>query len=122
MLKFSSKSHEYRLALAEHFIEVLNSALIADTKAVRNLVEHRVPCNKALADHPTIQAVVERVSTTSGAATLVDKYTVGMLGILNGLIGVDVNAQGYVQAIFDGNDATHLVTFALNPIVSSIAK
>lgn len=57
-------------------IEILNSVVKADAKAFAKLIEYRVPCNRELAEHPTVQV--------SGES---DKPTVGILGILNGLFG-----------------------------------
>lgn len=54
-------------------IGTLNEATEADQTAIDSLIEHRVPCNKALADHPTIQV---------GG----DPCVVGMLGIINGIV------------------------------------
>lgn len=57
-------------------IDTLNSAIAADKFAVRNLIAVRVPCNQEMADHPTIQ--VDGIGP--------NEPTVGMLGIINGII------------------------------------
>ena len=36
-------------------IDVLNGALELDREAMSQLLRQRVPCNQALADHPTLQ-------------------------------------------------------------------
>lgn len=55
-----------------------------DLQAVRLMIETRVPCNYALATHPTVQ--VRRVPADNPLAQ-VCTYEVGLLGILNGLCG-----------------------------------
>jgi len=46
------------------------------------LIEHRVPCNKALARHPRCQVAYQEGKLITG----VSSYAVGMLGILVGLL------------------------------------
>ena len=53
-------------------IAFLNEALKLDPDAVKALCDTRVPCNKAMANHSSIQV---------GGAT------VGLIGLLNGLFG-----------------------------------
>ena len=83
----------------QEVIDVLNGALALDREAVEVLVEQRVPCNEALADHPTIQVQGD----DSGAA-------VGLLGVLNGLFGTDEEGWGPIAAVFDDDDG-HLIRF-----------
>lgn len=61
------------------FLQVLNEAYAADPAAIHALICNRVPCNQALADHPTIQVEVNRVAAG-------ESYAVGMLGVINGLV------------------------------------
>jgi hypothetical protein len=83
-------------------VNLLNSALQCDPEAVRALLEHRVPCNNALADHPTIQ-----VGDIDG------QRRVGILGLLNGIFGTDERGWGYIGAQFDDADKlTHFVNMA----------
>jgi hypothetical protein len=92
-------------------IAILNHALYLDFDAFQNLVERRVACNADLADHPTIQ-----VATTPER----DRFAVGLLGVLNGLFGVDANGDGPITGVysednellrFDRTDrVAHLVT------------
>jgi hypothetical protein len=67
-------------------IDVLNQAVALDKDAVEALVEHRVPCNSYLADHPTIQVTQD--------------HKIGLLGILNGLFGADADGWGAIAAVF----------------------
>jgi hypothetical protein len=71
-------------------IDVLNRALEADPQAMRNLVETRVRCNEALADDPTIQVMRE-----------FGGFSVGFLGVLNGIFGTDGRGWGTIAAEFE---------------------
>ena len=70
-------------------INLLNEAVRADRQAMHQLVETRTICNSELAKHPTIQVV---------AGT--GPRTVGILGILNGLFGVDEESWGPISAVY----------------------
>lgn len=87
-------------------VDFLNSLMAIDKEAIARLLWNRVPCNQALADHPTVQVVSE--VTTKGKTT-----TVGLLGILNGLFGVDKDGYGPITAHFDA--AGTLERFGLTP-------
>jgi hypothetical protein len=76
--------------LALRIVEYLNDLLERDRPAVAALIANRVPCRAALADHPTCQ-----VRSQHGG------FHVGMLGVLNGLCGVDELATGPIVAVFD---------------------
>jgi hypothetical protein len=78
--------------LANRVVTLLNDLLILDSVAVRQLVSARVPCNSLIAKHPTVQVFV-RPSTPG--------QSLGILGILNGLIGVNDAGWGGVCAVFD---------------------
>jgi len=107
-----TRTKEEKLELANEFILVLNSAVELDKDAIHKLVEFRVRCNAALAMHPTVQVRTDKESNSLGAATLVNVYRVGLLGILNGLLGVDEFGQAYLAGKYD--DAGKLTQFALN--------
>jgi hypothetical protein len=57
-------------------VDALNEAFEEDPVAIRALLINIVPCNEALAGHPTIQV-----------APMGSGYTVGALGLLNGVLG-----------------------------------
>lgn len=82
-----------RSVTVDEVIAILNSALESDREAIQTLVQSRVRCNKTLADHPEIQV---------GAMDC--GHEVGILGILNGLFGVDENGWGFICAIYDAPD------------------
>jgi hypothetical protein len=75
---------------AAHAVNVLNEALAADPVAVTALVAARVPCAEALADHESIQ-----VSAKEGV------YSVGILGILNGIFGIRDDGMGFIAAVVE---------------------
>jgi len=70
-------------------IDVLNEALEADPEAITNLLNIRIPCNKALADHPTIQSGLE---LSDGS------FRISPLGLINGLFGIDERGWGFIGA------------------------
>lgn len=78
----------------EEVIDRLNGALELDPSAMKRLVEARVPCNQGLADHPTIQVQ----SIREDGQTV---FRVGVLGLLNGLFGVDSENWGAIEVQFD---------------------
>jgi len=77
----------------DRFIEVLNSMLEADPVATRALVETRVPCNATMAAHPTVQVLTDPNNPES--------YSVGLLGVVNGIGGIDDKDYGPISAHFD---------------------
>lgn len=72
-------------------VEVLNEALERDPRAITELINMRVDCNDALAAHPTAQ--VQKFG---------DIHRIGVLGILNGVLGGgpsgDIGAKGALDA------------------------
>lgn len=73
-------------------IDILNEALEADREAICKLLDYKVECNDSLANHATIQ-----VGMLNG------KSQVGMLGIINGLFGVDEDGYGFICYEYDNN-------------------
>lgn len=67
-------------------IQFLNDLLALDKDAITNLIHSRVSCNEELANHPTVQ--VGAYDMLLGKQTP-GEYHVGILGILNGLFGID---------------------------------
>lgn len=70
-------------------LEVLNSAFEADPAAVQSLLEYEVPCNDALADHPTV--------IMAGVDPDTSQSSVSALGLINGILceltGVNVASK-----------------------------
>ena len=75
-------------------VGVLNRALSSDPEAIRKLFAYRVECNEKLVNDPTIQ-----VRCRDG-----EPPTIGVLGLINGLLGVDEHEQGYIFSIIDEDD------------------
>jgi hypothetical protein len=71
-------------------VRLLNEMLKMDGKAVDDLISHRVNCNEALSDHPTVQ--VRKIG---------ESYQVGMLGVLNGMFGVYEEGDGIIAAVYE---------------------
>ncbi len=88
--------------LALQAVNLLNEAMGLDPVAIEALIEQRVPCNQALGDHPTIQCLSEQP----------DECLLGMLGILNGICGVDEKGWGPIAAVYD-DDTKRLLRFDL---------
>jgi hypothetical protein len=93
---------EENAKVADAMARYLNELLKLDPEAVYRLLETRVPCNKDLADHPTVQ-----VHTKDGI------YSVGLLGILNGFIGADTDGWGFLCACY--SDDGKLIEFKRTP-------
>lgn len=87
-------------------IEVLNRIHAADPTVLPALIAHRVPCNIAVGDDPTVQ--VGKIDGT-------DQDEVGLLGIINGLFGVQgPKAVGFIAANYD--DDHNLTNFSFNQL------
>lgn len=65
---------------------MLNDALRLDGEAINQLFQTRVPCNRALSLHPTIQVADREDGFDPG-------QVVGILGILNGMFSQDGKAR-----------------------------
>ena len=74
--------------LAEKIVDFLNELMLDDKDAVQALFDSRVQCNKALANHPTVQVLNDN-----------GKYSVSILGILNGIVGSRENGWGAIASV-----------------------
>lgn len=72
-------------------ISFLNELVQIDPQAVDALVRNRVPCNAAMADHPTVQCG----KRAEGG------FEVGMLGVLNGIFGADHDGWGFICVMYE---------------------
>lgn len=77
----------------------MNDLLLLDRSAISKLIESRVSCNQALANHETVQVVNIKPESDP-------EYKVGILGLLNGLCGVDEDGFGFIVGEFDEDDKT----------------
>lgn len=85
--------------LVSRILDTLNRAFRKDPEAMRDLLESRVKCNIPLANDNSIQVL------EVGA----DDYRVGLMGILNGIIGTDGKGQGFICSVI--NDDGKLMGF-----------
>lgn len=85
---------------ADDLIAFLNEILNTDPDFMQQLVDHRLPCNQLLADHPTLQV----------GAGMEHRRVAGVLGLLNGFIGtIDEGPRqgwGAIAAIYQGGRLT----------------
>lgn len=88
MLKLSKQSAEF----TPKVVDYLNGLIRCDQKAMQDLLRRRVPCNVKLACHPTCQCIANKDGTDA---------TVGMLGVLNGLFGIDPDGWGPIAAVIE---------------------
>ena len=70
-------------------VAVLNRIHETDPFVLPALVRHRVTSCKALGDDPTVQCGPE------------PDNEVGLLGIINGIFGVDGNGYGHIGAVYN---------------------
>jgi len=85
---------------------LLNEALARDRRAITTLVHNRASCNSSLANHDTIQVRHHK----AGDHTV---YTIGLIGLLNGMFGVNEDSEGCLEIVFekDGQDWDEIVRF-----------
>jgi hypothetical protein len=95
MTPHTVRTEEEKTRLAQEVIVYLNEVVALDPEAVHQLCEHRIPSNKKLAKHPTTQISYEETDSA--------QEVVGLLGILNGLVGVRPDQHGYITAVYGDN-------------------
>lgn len=100
--------------LGQEIINRLNK-LIEDPEVktlLEQLIHNRVNVSERLADHPTVQ--VGKVSDG-----VQDYWQVGLLGLLNGIVGVKPNHWGYIAARYD-TDTNEFLHFDLLPLEEAV--
>lgn len=70
----------------DEIIEYLNELIGLDASAMTALSSTRVPCNDAMAKHPTVQA----------SSSVHDGCRVGLIGVINGMLGVHPDNYGAI--------------------------
>jgi hypothetical protein len=84
--------------------DLLNELLKLDYECISDLTSHRVKCNDAIANHPTVQ-VHQYID---------DKFPkVGLIGILNGLFGIREDGMGSICC--DMDNAGRIIGFKPTP-------
>ncbi len=94
-------------------LDLLNATCKLDPEFMQTLITSRFPCNENIKDHPSIQVHCYKDASE-------EKPKAGFLGVLNGLIGVDVNVSGPVAANF--NEEGQLQGFSLTDTESVSAR
>lgn len=84
----------------DEVIELFNELIEIDNPAFGALVANRVPCNEELANHPTVQVGVQNGG-----------YRVGLIGIVNGMFGVDENGYGPIALNFEDSNLVKVERF-----------
>lgn len=92
---------------------LLNELIKIDPWCMHRLFEARVACNKTLADHPTVQVQPGDDNRT---------WEVGILGILNGLFGVDELFSGAFAGVYsdDTLEAPGKLEFVAHKIAGTV--
>jgi len=96
----------------DHVLWFLNALVKeVDADAIKALIETRVPCNTALADHPTVQVHLKGHDNqdVDQIPEAEREWQVGFLGILNGLFGRygenPKKGWGQIAAVFEEDGA-----------------
>ena len=82
-------------------ISVLNRLHQKDFWAIQRLFEHRVECNEDLALDETCQVKQE----SDG------KYTIGLMGIINAIFGIDEEKCGFISYSIDPGEDRFIQKF-----------
>jgi hypothetical protein len=72
-------------------LAVLQQIFEMDPEAIAKMLAVRVPCNERLAGHSTVQVSEDAPG----------QFTVGVMGLLNGIFGVRTNMAGYLAYILE---------------------
>lgn len=77
-------------------VDLINELISIDPDAMLKLFNTRIHCNDKLADHPTIQVRGYELKGDD-----IKLPNMGILGILNGLFGVDEEGRGPFELTVD---------------------
>jgi len=97
-------NHFDSVATPESVVRFLNSLLEIDRDAISGVFLGHVPCNKGLSDHRTVQVLNIKGITS-----------VGPLGILNGIFGVNNAGYGCIFAI-TSDDGKYIKEFIVDKL------
>lgn len=90
-------------------VKLLNEAIALDPQAIRTLTNNRVACNAALDDHRSIQCVSHGLKPNPAVPEGAE-YGVGLLGILNGIFGLNEQGRGPIEGVYDMDPETGALT------------
>lgn len=83
-------------------IQFLNELLLIDSEAINKLLTIRVSCNKNLADHETVQVFKAPLKVKPACADEPKTIpVVGILGILNGMFGINSDKFGPIMILIE---------------------
>lgn len=92
--------HNLGKEVAQLIVDNLNELLKVDPEAIEALLKHRVLCNDAVLEHPTLQARHDN--------------TLSVLGFFNGIVGTNESGLGLIAMVVD--DDKKILNFTLmNP-------
>lgn len=91
------------LVSVERAVHILNEINMLDPEVLGTLIQTRVVCNEKLAGHPTVQVGVVQINDEP-------RYHVGLLGIINGIFGIDSDSWGFIECELDV-ETGQIVTF-----------
>ncbi len=80
-------------------VNFLNEIHAIDPTVLPALIGMRVPCNETLANHPSIQCEKKRDERNGN-----EEYRVGLMGILNGLVGIRDYGNGYLAYVVENGE------------------
>lgn len=93
-------------------VEMLNEIIKLDPVCAEDFLNGKhVECNEALADHPTIQ-----VHSTEKDGKYGPPYSVRLLGLLNGLFGIDEETGSGSIIMHIDDEAGKIEHFSTSPI------
>jgi hypothetical protein len=93
-----------------HAVRVLNELLEADPEAMKALFECRVPCNRAMGGHPTVQVALREGADKTDFD---NGYEVGVMGIINAIFGAIPDGRGYLCFYQDKSGVTPITHFGV---------
>ena len=87
---------------AEGVVEYLNDILETDADSLKKLIEFRVDCNDDLMAHENVLVLCDHDSKGNPV-----NPRVGLLGVLNGMLGLRESGMGQIAAEFDEDGHLH---------------
>lgn len=83
-------------------VKYLNELFEADNETIKALVETRVTTNQAMMDHDTVCVMADEDDDGNPV-----NPQLGLLGVINGLVGISKSGWHYIAAEFDEEGSLH---------------
>lgn len=99
----AERTEEEKMRLAQETVDYLNELMALDEHAISWLMRQYIECNIPLTEHPTVQ-----VNQLQSAHS---ECVVGLIGIINGLIGAR-DGIGYMVANYS-DETAKLIGFSV---------